>query len=468
MKRFSQFLKEATASQEAQRLGLVGNGHGDWYDRRTGEFIAKTRQGKLQFYNKRQNIPGQDPRQTDLEKSVADPNFTDPALLQQPPQEVGYDEYGQPLDVAYDNQGNPIDPNAMAEMPPEEEMQPPSDLQIGPLPVPKTKGYLTIAFGRFNPPTIGHQQLFDTAALAAQQTEGDFIIVPSRVQDKKKNPLDPDTKISYMRKMFPAYGEVIVNDPQNVTIFDALRKAHNDGYSSIVIVGGEDKIKEFDKLANSYNGKLYEFDSIEVVSSGKVDPDAEGVKGMSSSKLRKAAAEGDFDTFRKGIPQELEPKEVIQLFDLTRQFMNIKEGCELWEIAPKLDNQNLRENYLSNNIFKVGQIVESLNTGLRGKIIRRGTNYLICVTEDNIMFKSWIKDVVEAYSEKEKDSMYRVKGKPNTLVGTLGYLKYAVKQTRGSKLGKENIQSGGKAFLDLLNKSRKSIQKRTSNEKKHF
>lgn len=457
MKRFSQFLKEATASQEAQRLGLVGNGHGDWYDKRTGEFIAKTRQGKLEFYNKRQNVPGQDPRQTDLEKNIADPNFTDPALMQQPPQNVAYDE-----------QGNPIDPNAMAEMPPEEEMQPPSVLQIGPLPVPKTKGYLTIAFGRFNPPTIGHQQLFDTAAVTAQQTEGDFIIVPSRVQDKKKNPLDPDTKISYMRKMFPAYGEVIVNDPQNVTIFDALRKAHNDGYSSIVIVGGEDKIKEFDKLANSYNGRLYEFDSIEVVSSGKVDPDAEGVKGISSSKLRKAAAEGDFDTFRKGIPQELEPKEIIQLFDLIRQSMNIKEGCELWEIAPKLDNQNLRENYLSNKIFKVGQIVESLNTGLRGKIIRRGTNYLICVTEDNIMFKSWIKDVVEAYSEKEKDSMYRVKDKPNTLVGTLGYLKYAAKQTRGSNLGKENIQDGGKAFLDLINKSRKSIQKRTSNEKKHF
>lgn len=465
MKRFFQFLKEATAVQQAQRLGLVSNGHGDWYDKATGEFVAKTKYGKLQFFNKRQNIPGKDPNQTELEKNISDPNFNDPALMQQP-QEVPLDQQGQPLDVAYDEQGNPIDPNAMAEMPQEE--IPPSDLQIGPLPIPKTKGYLTIAFGRFNPPTIGHQKLFDTAAITAQQTEGDFIIVPSRIQDPKKNPLDPDTKISYMRKMFPAYGEVIVNDPKNLTIFDALRKAHFDGYSNIVIVAGEDKMKEFEKLANSYNGKLYEFDTIELVSSGKVDPDAEGVKGISSSKLRKAALEGDFDTFRKGVPQELEPKEIIQLFDILRQSMNIKEGYELWEIAPKLDKENLRENYLSNKIFKVGKIVENLNTGLKGRIIRKGTNYLICVTEDNIMFKSWIKDVSEAYSEKEKDSMYRVKGKPNTLVGTLGYLKYAVKQTRGSKLGKDNIQSGGKAFLDLINKNRKSIQKRTSDEKKYF
>jgi hypothetical protein len=84
------------------------------------------------------------------------------------------------------------------------------------------------------------------------------------------------------------------------------------------------------------------------------------------------------------------------------------------------------------------------------------------------MFKSWIKDVVEAYTEKKNDNIYRIKNKPNTLVGTLGYLKYAVKQTKGSKLGKENIQAGGKAFLDLINKNRKSIQKRISNEKKYF
>ena len=460
MKKFSQFLKEATASQQAQRLGLTGNGHGDWYDRSTGEFVAKTVQGKLQFFNKRQRIPGKDPAQTPLEKNVSDPNFTDPELLQQQPQEqIPPEMLQQPVE---DPNAVPVeDPNAV---PPEEQAPPPSDLEIGYLPIPKTKGTLTIAFGRFNPPTIGHQKLLDTAAITAQQTEGDFIVVPARLQDKKKNPLDPDTKISYMRKMFPAYSENIVNDPQNNTIFDVLKKAHNDGYANVVIVGGADRVKEFDKLSNAYNGKLYEFETIQVVSSGQSDPDAEGARGMSGSKLRKAATEGDFNTFRKGLSPELSRKEAIQLFDLVRQSMGVQENYELWQIAPKLDRENLRENYLSKKIFRVGQLVENLNTGLRGKIIRRGTNHLICVTEDDIMFKSWIKDVTEAYTEKQNSNMYRLPGKPNTLVGTTGYLKYAVKQTPGSTLGKENLQTGGRAFLDLLNKNRKSSQKRSSNE----
>jgi hypothetical protein len=137
--------------------------------------------------------------------------------------------------------------------------------------------------------------------------------------------------------------------------------------------------------------------------------------------------------------------------------MQIKEGWNLWEIAPKFDWKNLRENYVQEKIYQVGQLVENLNTGLVGRIIRRGTNYLICVTEDNIMFKSWIKDVTEAYQEKSMDRMYREPGKPNTLVGTVGYLKYVSKQTKGSELGKENLAFGQKNFgLNFINKYKKS------------
>ena len=131
---------------------------------------------------------------------------------------------------------------------------------------------------------------------------------------------------------------------------------------------------------------------------------------------------------------------------------NVKENYNLWEIAPELDFKNLRENYIQNKIFKIGDVVENMNTGLVGKVIRRGTNYLICVTENDVMFKSWIKDIVE-YNEVKVDSMYREPGKPNTLVGTTGYLKYALKKTPGSTLGKENLQSGGTSFLDkFINK----------------
>jgi hypothetical protein len=130
-----------------------------------------------------------------------------------------------------------------------------------------------------------------------------------------------------------------------------------------------------------------------------------------------------------------------------------KEGYSLWEIAPKYDMKNLRENYLIGKIFKIGDIVENLNTGLIGEIIRRGTNHLICLTQENRMFKSWIKDVME-YTEVKMDGVQRTPGKPNTLVGTTGYFKYAAKQTPGAiGTGKENLQSGGKAYaINFINK----------------
>ena len=113
--------------------------------------------------------------------------------------------------------------------------------------------------------------------------------------------------------------------------------------------------------------------------------------------------------------------------------------------------RNLRENYIAGRIFRMGDKVQNLNTGLVGEVMRRGTNHLICVTEEGNMFKSWIKDVME-YTEVKMDRMYRTPGKPNTLAGTTGYLKYAAKQTPGSSLGKQNLQVGGRSFLDLINK----------------
>ncbi|QPX48223.1 cytidyltransferase [Synechococcus phage S-SRM01] len=439
MKNFHQFITEATsASVQAKRLGLVGDGHGGWYNRATGEFEAKTVGGQLKYFNKRQVIGGKDPKQSEFEKNI-------------------------PLGSSIPNQPAPQQEVPVEQQPPEEI---PQEAPVAtPPPVPKTNGTLTIAFGRFNPPTVGHQQLMDTAAMAAMEDGGDYIIVPSRSQDKKKNPLDPDTKISYMRKMFPDHSERIVNDKNFKTIFDVLKKAHNDGYANVRIVGGSDRVKEFERLSNDYNGQLYQFDMINVVSSGDRDPDSnKGVEGVSASRLRLAAAEGDFITFRSGLPVGIKTKEALQLFDLVRQGMGIQEiqqeGYNTWEIAPKFDSQSLRENYIDKNIFKVGTFVENLNTGLNGEIIRRGTNYLICVTENGMMFKSWIKDVKESYSEKHMDRMMRLPGKPNTLIGTLGAFKYAAMMTPGAiGTGMENIQSGGKPYgVNLINKNRKKVK----------
>ena len=404
MKTLFQFLTESTAVQQATRMGLKSDGHGGWYDNK-GEFVAKTERGQLKFFNKRQRIGAQDPPQTDREKNLS-------ATTSQ-------------------------------EQPPEEQPQANEPVIMEPPDVEKTKGTLTIAFGRFNPPTTGHEKLLNT--VASSSDDGDYVIVPSRSQDKKKNPLDPDTKIGVMRQMFPDHSEKIVNDPANKTIFDVLKKAHNDGYSNVRIIGGGDRVAEFEKLSGNYNGKLYQFDNIEVRSAGDRDPDSDDVTGMSASKQRKYAAQGDLDNFLKGVPSVMNKKAAKELYNNIRTGMNVKEGWNLWEIAPKFDWKGLRENYINENIFRVGQIVENLNSGLVGRIIRRGTNHLICVTQDNIMFKSWVKDVSESkYTEVHMSRRMRDKIHPNNLIGTDGHRKNVEDKVKGSRYG-----------LQFINKYRK-------------
>tara|TARA_B100000035_G_scaffold270692_1_gene245101 strand:- start:675 stop:1958 length:1284 start_codon:yes stop_codon:yes gene_type:complete len=410
MKSFFQFLSES-AAQQAARLGLQGDGHGGWYDRSTKEFVAKTEKGRLKFYNKRQQVGKGDPDQTELEKNVSDPNFTDPGLKQEPQQ------------VAAEPEAAPAPAQPAVELNP--------DLAAGPAKAAKSKGTLTIAFGRFNPPHIGHQQLMDTAKAAADQEQGDYIIVPSRSNDPKKNPLDADTKVAFMRGMFQQHAGRIQNDVNTRTIFDVLKKAHADGYENVRIVGGADRVGEFSKLANNYNGTLYQFNNVEVVSAGDRDPDAEGVEGLSASRLRLAAAENDYRTFRSAMPDTMRPREVKDLYNTLRMSMGINEEWGIWEMAPKFDQQTLRENYVSKAIFRIGEWVENMNTGLIGKIVRRGANHLICVTEDNIMFKSWIRDVNEAIVNGTEKG-----GVPpdQRLVGTDSHFRYVQSMVPGSTM----------------------------------
>ena len=365
---FSKFLFESTATQQAARLGLQGDGHGGWYDKKTGEFVAKTEKGRLKFYNKRQKIGGKDPKQSEKEKNLSSPH---------------------------------------TEAPPENQKSSNSELLNGPPDVPKTKGTLTIAFGRFNPPHAGHGQLMDIAAQSVKGDGDDYMIVPSRTNDKKKNPLDPDMKSDVMKRLFPDHSEKIVNDPNNRTIFDVLKKAHNDGYTNVKVIGGSDRQKQFDKLSKDYNGRLYQFDNLETISSGDRDDSAEGIEGFSASKMRLAAMEGDFKAFYNQLHKQvkgkskplLNKKDANDYFLSVRQSMGVdqvKECWNTWEIAPKEDLENLREAYVSKEIFDIGTKVEDVTTGLIGRIIRRGANHLICVTEDEMMFKSWVKDVSEA------------------------------------------------------------------------
>jgi len=377
MKSFIQFIKEAATSPSTQaaRLGLKGDGHGGWYDK-DGEFVAKTEGGRLKFYNKNQRSQ-KDPPQAPHDMSKPDPSGgvrTQPSSKQAEPQAEPAAQEGEFGTFA---DGTP------------RRMPAPTNADGSPK---EDRGEVTLTFGRFNVPTTGHEKLFQQAQKAAGK--GDLRIYPSRSVDPKKNPLDPDEKIDLMHQMFPDYSKNIVNDPNVRTVYDALKQAHQDGYTKVRIVVGDDRVKEFSK-AGDYNGKIFDFSDMETVSAGERDPDAEGVEGMSASKMRKAAAENDFKTFRTGIPDHVDDKSAKMIMATVRKRMKVEEGWNLWEIAPKFDWKNLRENYVQEKIFKLGELVENINTGVVGKIIRRGANYLICVTEDNMMFKAWIKDVNE-------------------------------------------------------------------------
>ena len=299
---------------------------------------------------------------------------------------------------------------------------------------------MTVAFGRFNPPTTGHERLMNKVKQVAGK--GNYEIYPSRSNDPAKNPLDPDTKIGYMQQMFPQHAKHIMNNAKTRTIFDALKGANERGAKSVNIVVGQDRQKEFENLANKYNNKLYKFDRINVVSAGDRDPDGEGVSAMSASKLRKAAADDDYDTFRTGIPKGFKDENARKLYDSIRKGMNVKkQQNEMWKIAPKFDWRNLRENYMNGNVFQVGDTVENDNTGLIGKIIRTGANHIIAVTEDNMMFKSWIKDITEKFTE--------ISGVPpdQRLVGTDSHREYV------QRLSHNPI------ILNFINKSRKKRAK---------
>ena len=408
MKSFFQFLSESEsqAATQARKLGLKGDGHGGWLNR-AGEFVAKTEDGKLKFFNKNQK-PGKDPDQTPISKKVKPILKTKTMSVDKAPQkEKGGEEKVDDKETA-------------------------------------TSETLTLAFGRFNPPTVGHEKLLKMASKTA--AGGDLKIYPSRTQDAKKNPLDPDMKVSYMRKMFPDFEKNIVNDEEMRSIFNVLQNADGE-YKNVTIIVGSDRQAEFENLATKYNGELYNFDEIRVVSAGVRDADAEGVEGMSASKMRKAVADDDFEAFKRGVPASVKDADAQALFDAVRTGMGVKKQkvtAEMWEIAPRFDARGLREQFVNGLIYNIGDIVESLNTGLIGKIIRRGTNHLICVTEEDHMFKSWIRDVME-YTEKKMERRYRVPGKPNTLEGTGGYRKNAMAAMGVKKIKNFNVE-------DFINK----------------
>ena len=228
MKKYLQFIIEARgsrASEKASQLNLVSDNHGMWVDR-SGRPVAKTVNGDLVFLKKRSPKA----QKVETPRSTAKPSKREDTPIQQ-------------------------------RAPVERQVKPPKE-EPG-APEIEIQNTLTVVFGRFNPPTVGHERLIKKANEIAQGK--DLKIYPSRMYGDSSNPLDPPTKIFYMRKAFPKFADNIINDDDMKTIFDVLKSAEEDGYDAVNIVTGIKRKAEMDRLYKQYNGEIYNLSAINVI-----------------------------------------------------------------------------------------------------------------------------------------------------------------------------------------------------------
>jgi len=190
-----------------------------------------------------------------------------------------------------------------------------------------------IAFGRMNPPTIGHKKLVDKM----EGMPGDHYVFLSHTQDAKKNPLSFDEKVRFAKASFGSH--VIVGNEGVKTIIQAMQKIESLGYTDVIYVAGSDRVAQFEKLLNDYNGKDYTFQSIKIENAGERDPDADGAEGMSASKMRSSALEGNFEDyedetgkkqpgFKSGVAN---PSIAQDMYDTIRKNMGVNQDESITE-----------------------------------------------------------------------------------------------------------------------------------------
>lgn len=248
-----------------------------------------------------------------------------------------------------------------------------------------------------NPPTIGHEKLLDV--LSRKAGNNPYFIYLTQSVDSKKNPVDYKQKVKIARKMFPRHARKIMIDNKIKSIFDLLVKLHNSGYKNISMVVGSDRVNEFDILLKKYNGKkgrhgLYNFRSINVISAGDRDPDAEGASGMSASKMRDAAKAGEFAKFGQGLPKNYSNADAKQLFNAVRKGMGLKEQSDYKKHVQLNTVSETREAYVNGDLFKWGDKVIIKESNVVGKVTHLGSNYVIVESIEGER-RYWL-DAVEA------------------------------------------------------------------------
>jgi len=256
---------------------------------------------------------------------------------------------------------------------------------------------VVFVFGRFNPPTTGHELLFKMVKKIATQNKADHVIYASKTQDKKKNPLPVDRKLHYLKLMFKGFNFTAAN--QNERTFMEVAAHLNKKYKNIIMVAGSDRIVEYERLLNRYNGKNFKFDTIQVVSAGERDPDSDNASGMSASKMRQFAEKGNFIQFKRGLPNSVREIDARLLMNEIRQSM----GLDAIKEEVKFSIDQLRDKYFKGEIFHIGDIVES--NGEQFEIVDRGSNYVTVVKEGKLSRK-WIKDIKVIGSLVKEDIQY--------------------------------------------------------------
>ena len=192
--------------------------------------------------------------------------------------------------------------------------------------------HAVMAFGRMNPITVGHEKLVNKVQELAKKVGGSAHIVVSHSQDPKKNPLTAAQKLKHAKRAFPGVN-VSASDKSAPNFLAQAAKLYKSGVTHFHMVGGQDRVDEYKTLLNKYNGVkgphgLFNFKNIEVHSAGDRDPDAEGVEGMSASKMRELASKGNFKEFRKGVPSKMSDAQAKDMYNDVRKGMGVNESVD--------------------------------------------------------------------------------------------------------------------------------------------
>ena len=261
----------------------------------------------------------------------------------------------------------------------------------------ESTGHVTVTFGSFNPPTVGHAKLIEKVQELAKGST--YRIYASQLKDDY-NPLEYNDKIKFMRKMFPRQARSIINDSNIKSVYDALDSLYEQGYTQVTFVVGSDRVEEFNHTLNEANGEkrsdggFFNFKGgIQVVFVEERDPDANEVVGYSSSTLREAARDNNFELFAKGIPSGY--RETQKLFNAVRAGLGLKESYNFRQHIQLPTLSKEREAYVSGELFKVGDVIEIKESKELGQIQRLGSNYVIIETYEGKKQRKWLKDVIK-------------------------------------------------------------------------